>query len=195
MKFVGPGGNNSGGVYTYPYNFSINGSSTYTPLVCDAYNNEITAGETWTATVTPLLNAGGMWGSGDLLDYKAAGLIFAGMAGSTIDANAGNWAIWGLFANNAKSNSAFTGSNAAWLESTYLAQAAGAPDSMFNGLAIYTPVAGTQSWGGTPQEFIGRVSVPEPGEMGLAGLTVIFLVAAMFHKKRHGAKPAVGAHV
>ena len=37
MKFVGPGGNNSGGVYTYPYNFSINNSPTYTPLVCDAF--------------------------------------------------------------------------------------------------------------------------------------------------------------
>jgi len=184
MKFVGPGGNNSGGVYTYPYYFSINGSPTYTPLVCDAYNNEISQGESWMATVTPLLNAGGMWGSSDLLDYKAAGLIFEGMVNGTINPNVGNWAIWGLFASNAQSNWYFTSSGAAWVESTYLAQAGNAPDSMFNGLVIYTPVAGSQSWGNTPQEFIGYYSVPEPGAMGLAGLTALFLVGALIHKKR-----------
>lgn len=193
MKFVGPGGNNSGGVYTYPYNFSINNSPTYTPLVCDAFNNEITQGESWWATVTPLLNAGGMWGSTDLLDYKAAGLIFEGMAGGWIDPNAGNWAIWGLFAPNAKTNSAFTGSNAAWLESNYLNQAANDPDSAFNGLVIYTPVAGSQSWGGTPQEFIGYCSVPEPGSLTLMGLTFATLLGAIIYKKRPVAKPVAVA--
>jgi hypothetical protein len=193
MKFIAPGGNNSGGVYTYPYNFSINGSPTYTPLVCDAYNNEITMGESWTATVTPLVNAGGMWGSSDLLDYKAAGLIFEGMAAGWIDPNAGNWAIWGLFASNAQSNSAFISSGAAGLEANYLAQAWNAPNSWFNGLVIYTPVAGTQSWGRTPQEFIGCVSVPEPGELSLMGLTFLTLVGALIYKQRLVAKPAAAA--
>ena len=190
LKFVGPEGNNSGGVYTYPYYFSINGSSTYTPLICDAFNNEISTGETWSATVTPLLNAGGMWGSSDLLDYKAAGLIFEGIVNNTIDPNAGNWAIWGLFASTAQSTPAFITSGAAGLESTYLTQAWTAPPNMFNGLVIYTPIGGTQSWGGTPQEFIGYATVPEPGEVSLAGLTVLLLAAALFYKKRLHARSA-----
>jgi len=33
MGFTGPQGDNSGGVYTYPYNFTINGSGNYT-LIC-----------------------------------------------------------------------------------------------------------------------------------------------------------------
>ena len=37
----------------YPYYVSINGSSTYTPLLCDAYDNEIALGQTWTATASP----------------------------------------------------------------------------------------------------------------------------------------------
>jgi len=193
LKFVGPGGNNSGGVYTYPYYFSVNGSSTYTPLICDAFNNEISTGETWSATVTPLLNAGGMWGSSDLLDYKAAGLIFEGIVNGTINANAGNWAIWGLFASNAQSNPAFIASGAAWLEGTYLTQAWNAPPSMFNGLVIYTPISGTQSWGGTPQEFIGCVSVPEPGSLILMALTFLTLLGAVIYKQRLIAKPTPAA--
>ncbi len=193
MNFVGPGGNNSGGVYTYPYYFSINGSSTYTPLVCDAYNNEIGTGETWNAIVTPLLNAGGMWGSSNLLDYKAAGLIFEGMLWGNIDPNAGNWAIWGLFAPNAQGNSAFINSGAAGLESTYLTQAWNAPNSAFNGLVIYTPVAGSQSWGGTPQEFIGLVPVSEPGSLSLMGLTLLALAGAVVYKKRTVASAAASA--
>jgi len=47
---VGPG-NTAGGAYAYPYNFSINGSGTLTPMMCDAYNNHINFGESWTADV------------------------------------------------------------------------------------------------------------------------------------------------
>ena len=53
LENVGPG-NNSGGVYTYPYNFSIDGNGSYVSLMCFDYNNEIYAGETWTATVVPI---------------------------------------------------------------------------------------------------------------------------------------------
>jgi len=36
LENVGPG-NNSGGVYTYPYNFSIDGNGSYVSLMCFDY--------------------------------------------------------------------------------------------------------------------------------------------------------------
>ena len=89
LKFVnvGPGNVAPTGYYAYPYNFSINGSSTLTPMMCDAFNNHITFGETWNANVHSILQ-GGMFGTSGqaLLDYKAAGLIFKGVFSGTINA-------------------------------------------------------------------------------------------------------------
>jgi len=192
MTFVGPGGNNSGGVYTYPYNFSIDGSSTMTPLICDAFDNEVSPGESWMATVTPLINGTGLWGT-NVLDYKAAGLIFEGILGGTINPNVGNWAIWGLFSSNAQSNWYFQNSGAAGLDAQYLSWAANAPDSTFNGLMLYTPMPGTQSWGGTPQEYIGKVCASEPGSLSLMGLTMLALLGGLVYKTRMQAKPVSAA--
>ena len=181
MKLVGVGGNNAGGVYTYPYNFSINGGAPVS-LICDTYDNEVVIGETWQANVTPLLSGKGLFGS-QLLDYKAAGLIFKSILNGTLtNVNAANFAIWGLFSTNAQGNSYFTSSGAAGIETTYLALAATAPNSAFNGLVLYTPIPGTQSWGGTAQEYIGYSPVPEPGSLMLFG-TGLLSLAGMVRRK------------
>ena len=180
MQLTGVGGNNAGGVYTYPYYFSINGK-TPVPLICDSYDNQVVVGETWQANVTSLLSGQGLFGN-QLLDYKAAGLIFKGILNGTISANAGNFAIWGLFSTNAQTNSYFQSSGAAGIESTYLALALTDPNSAYNGLVLYTPIAGTQSWGGTPQEYIGYNPVPEPGTITLFGTGLLSLAGMMKRK-------------
>src|SRR5260221_5353364 len=43
MTFLYPGTNVSGGYYTYPYYFSINGGKA-TPMMCDSFHNHISAG-------------------------------------------------------------------------------------------------------------------------------------------------------
>src|ERR1700676_2260200 len=177
MQLTGVGGNNAGGVYTYPYYFSINGK-TPVPLICDSYDNQVVVGETWQANVTSLLSGKGLFGN-QLLDYKAAGLIFKGILNGTISANAGNFAIWGLFSTNAQNSSYFQSSGAAGIESTYLALALTDPNSAYNGLVLYTPIAGTQSWGGTPQEYIGYNPVPEPGTITLFGTGLLSLAGMM----------------
>jgi hypothetical protein len=180
MQLVGVGGNNAGGVYTYPYNFSINGGAPVA-LICDSYDNEVTIGESWKAQVVGLLSGQGLFGN-QLLDYKAAGLIFKSILNGTLNVNVGNFAIWGLFSTSAQNSWYFQSSGAGTIEQQYLALAATAPNSAFNGLVLYTPIAGTQSANGTPQEYIGYSPVPEPGTMTLFGTGMLFL-AAMVHRK------------
>ncbi len=49
MTFLYPGTNASGGYYTYPYYFSINGG-TATAMMCDSFNNHISVGRAGTPT-------------------------------------------------------------------------------------------------------------------------------------------------
>lgn len=100
MRLVGVGGNNADGVYTYPYYFSIDGKGPVS-LICDTYDNPVTMGETWKAHESSLLSGKGLFGS-QLMDYKAAGLIFKSILNGTLSVNAGNFAIWGLFSTSAK---------------------------------------------------------------------------------------------
>lgn len=189
LTLIGPGGNNGGGVYTYPYNFYIGTSTTPTPLICDTFDNEVVAGEHWTANVYGLLSGNGLFGNNP--NYKTAGLIFEDILANKVNPTVGNWAIWGLFSSNAASNPYFLGSGAASLDLKYSSVAALTSNSAFNDLVLYTPVAGTQSWGGTPQEYIGRCSVPEPGELSLIFTTLVLGLAGIICAKKLGLKPVV----
>jgi hypothetical protein len=184
MKYVQSTGSGIGGGGVYPAEFFINNSSTATYLMCDSYDNTIRPGETWKATVSPFLQgiSTSMFGPAMTLDYKAAGLIFKSMLAGNITATDANWAIWGLFSSTARGMSQFQTTGGAAIDTTYLALAQTAGNSAYNGLLLYTPIKGTQSWGGMPQEFIGYSAVPEPGTLMLMGTGLIGLAGAIRRK-------------
>lgn len=172
------GGNSAAGYYIYPYYFSVNGSQALTPLMCLSFNNEITFGESWTATTAPV--------TGSTLDEEAAWLL------NDANANPGNTpadqlAAWALFANNVPSNSD---------ETTQLNLAAGfvAADpvdpTFYRDFTLYIPVDGTQSWGGYPQIFIGETGrplfsteTPEPSSLFLFLSGLVGFVTSRFRRR------------
>ena len=177
LTFLGPSGNNLGGFYTYPYYFSINGGKP-TGMMCDSFANHISQGESWTASVSGLLQGKGLFGKDDM-DYKAAGLIFLGVMHGSINASVGNWAVWNLFTKGITSDSSVLA-----LDSWALNTAKHAPSSSLKGLVLYTPVNGRPGYG--PQEFIGYnchvLLTPEPGTLMLLSTGLLGLAGAVRRK-------------
>jgi hypothetical protein len=175
---------------TYEYQnqqfyLSVNGSKTYTALMCDAYDNKIYKGETWTATVTPFLQgiASSMFGPSMTLDYKAAGLIYKSMLSGSLSILQAQWAVWGLFSSNAQNNQLFSTYGGAATDASFLSLAQTAPNSSYAGLVLYTPLNAKPGSG--PQEFIGgspTPAVPEPGSLTLFGTGLLLLALAIRHK-------------
>ncbi|HVI09919.1 MAG TPA: hypothetical protein VND65_16650 [Candidatus Binatia bacterium] len=172
MHFESVGGGSIGGVYVYPYNFSINGSSGLSSLICDTYDREITIGESWEANEHLLLAAGGLFNN--LTDYEAAAIIFNEILTNQVDAADGNLAIWGLFSNNAKGNSGWS-AYVQSLETAALASTGTYSSAFYNHFVLYTPLPGSK--GMAAQEFMGyNPTLAEPASLASLAMGVVMLM-------------------
>lgn len=161
MQFTGlPTGNSYFGIASYPYDLSVNGGPNQW-MMCLGYNEHITGGETWQATVS---SVGSLDVNTHLLDYEAAFLFKLAVAdhGSDSDLNA---AAWWLF-----EGSPSLTPGAQFLVT--LAQNQTYEQGEFPDVILYTAIPGTENGNlGTAQNFLS--STPEPGTLVLLGSGMI----------------------
>ncbi len=161
LKFNGlPTGNNYSGVPSYPYELSVNGGPNQW-MMCIGYQEHISGGETWQATVT---SVGSLDPSTHLLDYEAAFLFEMAVAdhGANSDINAAAW--WLLEGAPSLTPGAQSLELLAQSQSYYLGE--------FSDVRLYTAIPGTESGSlGTAQDFLANT--PEPASLALFGSGVI----------------------
>ncbi len=154
-------------VEIYPYNFSVNGASTLTPLMCLDYNREITVGEQWNVSKQgiPLDN------SAASANYRADAWIYSQLgAYSTEDVQYAVWSIFDPTDVNKLSQFNATSQKLASQALSLTANASTLGTAFYGKYQIYLPTADQTGWtNGIPQDFIGAATTPEPTSLALLG--------------------------
>jgi hypothetical protein len=186
LKLESMSGQKSGGDNVYPYNFSYNGSAFTVPLMCLSFYDNVSIGESWTATITQI--AGNT-------QYEEAAYIFslAAAPGASSDTIAeAQWANWDLFETNEPHSAFLSGvvpfndrSGVTTILNNAASYVAANPhSSLYSDYEVFIPLSGWPSGDCTPQTFIGDSPAPEPGSLVLLGTGMLGLAASLYRRKR-----------
>ena len=160
LTLINAGSNTWNGDYAYPYNVSVNPSSTPLEMMCDAYTQQMAFSDVWEANASVLTATAARTDlffssskafantTDPVIAYNEGAYIFLGVAGGTIDPINGNVAMWYLF------DPALASSLGATLDSVdiILGNALSHGSDTYSGVTVYTPLPSDK---GTPQEFFG----------------------------------------
>jgi len=169
-----------GNTYVGPYSFTVGSQSA--SLVCDDFNSEVWAGESWNAnayTFSDLSHtkcaAAGLQKYGEAAWLYEKGLLQPGAWGNI------QYAIWAVFnPTTVEASAGWTTGSSTWLTA---AQQQTFTADEFPGITIYTPTDLTSG----PQEFIGGYEVPETSSsILLFGLGLVGIVAMRYGTHKCG---------
>jgi len=180
LQLVSTGGQAVDNVYVYPYNFSINSSSTLTSLMCMDYNREVSVGEQWNVTT----NNVALDSSTLSTQYREEAFLYSELKSNS--ASDVQFAAWDIFDDaDVKNLSGFTANS-----NNLVQQALAAANNQtliasgfFNGYSLYIPTSNQSGWtNGIPQEFVGAAQAPEPSSFVLLG-SGLLSAAGMFRRR------------